>query len=302
MKKKTKRLIFYMAMVSLPVLQFVIFYIFVNLNSIILAFKSITKEIGPDGLLRYNETFIGFENFKTVFKDLFDGEKVVSDVWKNTFIAYFVGVATMPLSLLFSYYIFKKFFGASIFKVVLFLPQVVSGLVLIIMYRYFVVDVLPVLFPGIPDLLDSSSKNAFWTLLVFGIWMGFGSSVMMYLGGMNNISESIMEYAKLDGATALKEFIHIIFPMVYPTVATFVVVGMAGIFTNQMRLFDFYGTTAEPYLQTLGYYMYAGVKRAGQDLTKYPYFATMGIVFTLITVPLTLTTRWVMQKFGPGVD
>ena len=125
---------------------------------------------------------------------------------------------------------------------------------------------------------------------------------MMYVGAMNNISESILEYAKIDGVNAWQEFVHIVMPMIYPTFTTFFVVGLAGVFTNQMRLFDFYGNTAELYLQTVGYHLYAGVQRAGADLTAYPYYAAMGLFFTSISVPTLLILRWAMQKYGPRVD
>ena len=301
LKKKTKKTIFYCAMVALPVLQFVVFYIFVNINSILLSFKEINKELMPDGSLQYAENMVWFATFKEALLDLFGPG--MGQVWRNTFVLYGFGLLFgTTCSLLFSYYIFKNFVGASLFKVLLFLPQVVSGLVLIVMYRYFVVDVLSALFPNIPDLLDASNNNAFYTLLVFSLWTGFGTSVMMYVGGMNNISESILEYAKLDGVSALQEFFYIVLPMIFPTLTTFIVVGLAGVFTNQMRLFDFYGNNAELYLQTVGYHLYAGVQRAGADLTKYPRFAAMGVVLTCITVPVTLTVRWALQKFGPRVD
>ncbi len=301
LKKKTRKTIFYCAVVALPILQFIVFYVGVNINSLLLSFKSITREMSSSGNLYYKESFVGFETFEGVFQELFSEEMGI--VWKNTFTTYFLNlVLGMPFGLLFSYYIFKKFVGAQVFKVLLFLPSVVSSLVLIVMYRYFVVDVLPVLFPGIPDLLDPSNNNAFYTLWVFTWWMGFGSSIMMYVGGMNNIAQSVLEYAKLDGVSAFQEFIHIVFPLIYPTFTTFVVVGLAGVFTNQMRLFDFYGRTAERYLRTIGYHLYAEVQKAGTDISKYPHYAAMGVFFTLLTVPVTLTVRWAMQKFGPRVD
>ncbi len=301
LKKKTKKMIFYCAMVAVPILQFIIFYVGVNINSILLSFKSITREMSPSGSLYYKETFVGFQTLKGVFQELFSENMGV--VWQNTFVAYFLNlVLGMPFGLLFSYYIFKKFVGAEWFKVLLFIPSVVSSLVLIVMYRYFVVDVLPELFPKIPDLLDPSNNNAFYTLWVFTWWMGFGSSIMMYVGGMNNISQSVLEYAKLDGVSAWQEFIYIVFPLIYPTFTTFIVVGLAGVFTNQMRLFDFYGRTAEKYLRTIGYHLYAEVQKAGTDMSKYPHYAAMGVFFTILTVPVTLTVRWAMQKFGPKVD
>ena len=129
LKKKTKRTIFYCLMVALPVLHFCVFYLGVNFNSILLSFKTITKEISPNGSLYYKETFTGLSTFKLVFEDLF--AEHMKPVWKNTFLSFFLSILfSTPLGLLFSYYAFKKFFGSGVFKILLFLPQIVSGLVL----------------------------------------------------------------------------------------------------------------------------------------------------------------------------
>ena len=61
-KRNRNRLIFYCAFLSLPVLQFCIFYIGVNFNSILLAFKSYEYETGA-------YQWVGFMNFKEVFRD-----------------------------------------------------------------------------------------------------------------------------------------------------------------------------------------------------------------------------------------
>ena len=128
LKKKTKRTIFYCLMVALPILQFCVFYIGVNLNSILLSFKTISKELRPDGSLYYKETFTGLSTFKLVFENLF--AEHMKSVWKNTFLSFFLSILfSTPLGLLFSYYIFKKFFGSGVFKVLLFLPQIVSQVV-----------------------------------------------------------------------------------------------------------------------------------------------------------------------------
>ena len=73
-------------MVALPLLQFFVFYICVNINSILLSFKSIAKQLAPDGSLYYAEEFVGFATFKEVFADLFSEE--MRSVWRNTLVSY----------------------------------------------------------------------------------------------------------------------------------------------------------------------------------------------------------------------
>ena len=82
--------------------------------------------------------------------------------------------------------------------------------------------------------------------------------MLMYSGAMSGVSDSVIEAAKLDGITPIREFFYIIVPLIYPTLVTFLVVEVAGIFTNQMNLYNFYGLKAEYSLYTFGYFLYKG--------------------------------------------
>lgn len=89
----------------------------------------------------------------------------------------------------------------------------------------------------------------------------------MFLGAMNNISDSVLEAAKIDGASFLREFVYVVIPLVYPTFVVFVTVGVVQIFTNQLALYSFYGDSAELQDYTIGYYLYRGVQAGGFGLS-----------------------------------
>ena len=134
-KRKLLKILFYACVVALPMLQFVIFYVAVNFNSILLAFQ----EYDFYG----NSTYVGFDNFANVFEKLFKME-AFKTIAKNSAIAYvcslFVG---LPLAIVFSYYIFKKCLLSGTFRTILFIPQIVSSLVLITSYKIFLDYGLP---------------------------------------------------------------------------------------------------------------------------------------------------------------
>ena len=282
-------------MMALPLLQFFIFYVCVNINSLILAFKSYSVTEG--------EKFVGFQNFVDVVSGLLN-DSMLSGAFTNSVIVWLSGLLIgTTLALVFSYYVYKKYLGSGVFRVVLFLPQIVSSIVLVIMFRYFLTECIPALMKPfdvkVPDFLDSPD-TAWGTILFYTLWTGFGTSTMMYVGAMNNISDSIVEYAKLDGFTPLQEFIYITLPMIYPTIVTFITVGIAGLFTNQMGLYQFFGNSAEPQLHTVGYYMYVQIQRAG--MPDYPFLSAYGLIMTFISAPLTLIVKKLLEKYGPGVN
>ena len=293
--QERKRKIFYACMVAIPLLQFFVFYICVNFNSILLAIKSYSVSEG--------ESFAGLSNFKEVINVLLHDVKY-STAFTNSLLVWLASLLLgTTLALFFSYYVYKKYFGSGLFRIVLFLPSIVSSIVLIVMFRYFTVYALPAIFEPfnivIPDLLDDA-ETVWGTVLFYTLWTGFGASTMMYVGSMNNISDSIVEYAKIDGFSPMQEFIYITLPMIYPTIVTFITVGLASVFTNQMGLYQFFGREAEPQLWTVGYYMYVSIQKAGR--ADYNFLSAFGLTMTLITAPITLIVKKLLEKYGPGVN
>lgn len=299
-RKNRGKTIFYWTILAFPLLQFVIFYIGVNLNSFALAFQSF--DIYNDGL-----QFVGFDrllmNFKAVFQ-MFQEADYLLKAFGNSIIAYLVGLFVgLTLALLFSYYLYKKFFMSKFFKVILFLPFIISSIILVIIYKYFVENAIPAfilqLFGKEIEGLLSNPNTEFITVLFFSIWTGFGIQTLIYGSAMSDISNDIVDAAKIDGVTPMREFLFIDIPIIAPTIAVFVVSSTATIFVNQMNLFSFYGAQAANYdIWTIGYYMYQGITVA--PLADYPYFAAFGLVMTMITIPITLIVRRLMNKLDPN--
>ena len=123
----------------------------------------------------------------------------------------------------------------------------------------------------------------------------------MYSNGMSGIDPEIVESAHLDGASGLKEFWYITLPLVYPTLSTFLIFGIATIFTNQINLYSMYAGAAPTELQTFGYYLYK-MTVAARSKAEYPPLAAMGILLTCVAVPTTFLIKWLLEKFGPSVD
>ena len=294
--KKRKDMLFYICLVAIPFVHYLIFYIAVNFNSVLMAFQNL--DLSGKG------SWAGFDNFSKVITNLSAEKKLVSSVG-NSLLAYgtslFVGV---PLALLFSYYIAKKFAGYKVFSIFLFLPTVIPSFSLTLMFRRIVDSSLPYLLRDLGITMNglmNNSDTAFGTILFYSVWVSFGANILLYVGAMRGISESVIEAAALDGAIGFREFVHISLPLIYPTAVTFIVVGVAGIFTNQLNLFNFYGKGASENMYTFGYYMYAEMLKVQGTLTEYPYFAAMGILMSLVATPLTFGVKYLLEKLGPNV-
>ncbi len=296
-----KKLLFYCCLIAFPLLQYIVFYLYVNFNSIVMAFSSYDK-------VNNVSTFVGFQNFVHVFNEFFRSNESVNFGirFRNSVVDYLIKtVVGTGGALFFSYYIYKKKIGGGLFKVILFLPQVIPGIVLTSIYRFSVdtgiVSIYNTLVPEgsrIVSLL-SDAQTVYGTVLFYALFISFGTQTMMYLGAMNKINPSITEAGMLDGVSYMREFISITLPCIFSTISTFLVVGLTAIFTSDLGLYSFFSGNAPGEAQTLGYYLFRLTNGNKTNRAEWPFIAAIGIIFTVIVAPITIGLRNLMAKFDP---
>lgn len=296
-KQKQKKLIFYTLLLIFPVVQFLIFYVIVNFNSILLAFQEFNSDTASFDFLGAGDLF---NNFAEVIDDLFNDIEMRTAT-ANSFKIYFCSLLIgTPLNLIFAYLMYKKIPAHGAFRIVLFLPQIISSLVISLMFRYFVEVALPSLI-GVNLLV--SKDSAFNTMIFYCIWASFGAQIIIYTNAFSQISPELIEYGKLEGITMWQEFFKVALPAIFPTITIYLVAGVVGIFTNQAALFNFFGADARADVQTLGYIFFVKVlKSEAASYAQYPYASAAGLLFTVIATPITLLIKWALEKYGPRED
>lgn len=289
-------LLFYILVAAFPVLQFCVFYIGVNANMITKAFSAYDINTGT-------YVFNGIENFRKIFFEL-ENNPVYSVSLKNSLLAYVIitGVS-LPLSLLMSYYIFKKCRGHKLFRSILFLPSIISPMVLSTIFRIITDKIYPELvykFTGeyVPGLLMNESRTVFLLAVFYTIWTGFGVTTMMYRGAMDGVTPSMLEAASLDGAGEFTQFYKIILPMIFPTISVFLLTGITGIFMNQINLYNIFSSNlGDQMVKTFGYQFFLETSKA--TLADYPRLTAIGLLLSIITIPVVLGLRKLFNKLDP---
>ncbi len=288
--------VFYASIVALPLLQFIVFYVVVNFNSFLMAFQSYDNSTG--------KAVIGFtfDNFAYFFDKI-----VFNDLWlciKNSLLYLALNIVIcIPVSLLFSYYIYKKFLLSELFKVILFLPSIVCSTAMVIFYKYFVNQGLASLLGGsvIGPVYNEKQQGV---LVAFYLLMTFSANILLYINAMSQTPDSVVEASKIDGANEIKTFIHVIIPQIWGTIVSIIVIFLAWFATNQAYLFTFYGFNANRQYQTIGYYLFNMVQDGrftGSSLEQmYRKASALGLMFTAIVAPLTILIRKLMLRYGPN--
>ena len=299
LSEKNKRLIFYTLMFAPLILQVAIFYIYVNISNVALAFLEYDKSL--------KSHFVGFENFSFVIKQLFSTSKI--GMFDDTFLVYACLLfIAMPIGMVFSFYIYKKMFMSEFFRVILFVPQIISAVAMTAIFKVFATDVVGALTNVDKGLLGGfSNGTTMATLIFYLLWMGFGGNILLYCGAMSGINESIVEACHLDGCGTVQEFFYITLPSIYPTLITFILIDIAGIFTNQLNLYTFFGRGLPTGMDgTIGYFIFLNTeqssfyKAADSGIWNYSQLSALGVLITLITVPVSLFLRRFMEKIGPS--
>ncbi|MDD7165849.1 MAG: sugar ABC transporter permease [Clostridia bacterium] len=286
------------SMVFLAVVNFVIFYCAVNVNSIMLAFKEFIgySETGKE-LYRFS-----WHNFEILFKQLRDPASDILPALKNTVIFFVSNTLVMlPLCYFVSYFLYKKIFGFRVFRVVFFIPSILSAVVLVTVFKEMIKTdgplskMLLIFGYKMPSLL-TNPLTAKWVIVAYTMWTGFGVNVILYQGAMSRIPDSVIEAGELDGVTGFGELFRIITPMMWPTLSTTIILSLTGIFTASGPILLFTEGKYDTY--TISYWIYSQVTFS----KSYEYPSATGLFFTAIGLPIVLTVRYFINKVYDDVE
>lgn len=121
--------------------------------------------------------------------------------------------------------------GTNIFRTVFFMPNLIGGIVLGYIWQILINCVLSIV--GQP-LLALNTKAGYWGLIILMCWQQIGYMMIIYIAGLQNVSEDLIEAAKIDGATLKQILWKIKIPMVMPSITICVFLTL----TNSFKLFD----------------------------------------------------------------
>lgn len=288
-KQKLKKATF-MGLMMLPaMIGFLVFYVYVNFNSLIMAFTQ--KKDGT--------TIFNFNNFSYFFAELKNPYSVFSEAIRNTGKFFLLGYVRMLISLVVSYFIFKKIAGYKFFRFIYYLPCIIMGTVTASLFHYVTrmegpLDQLVYWLTGeyipVADGLWNDPTTANKMLAFYVLFYGIGGEMILFLGSMTNISPEVFEAAKLDGVGWIREIFQLIIPLIWPTFSVMFLQSITGLTQASGPVFLFtkgqYGT------YTINYWLYAQLLK-GENLE---ISAAIGWCCTMVTFPIALLTRKLLDK------
>ena len=121
---------FYYLMLALPLAQVLVFYIYVNINSIILSMQDYD-------IYTNTFSFAGLKHFKEVISNAINEPQILLSVKNALTLFCLLWLLGFPLAIFISYFLSKDPKGSSFYQVVLYLPSIVSSVTFVLMFKYF---------------------------------------------------------------------------------------------------------------------------------------------------------------------
>lgn len=272
-KRNTKENLIGLLFILVPVIGFMIF---TAISMGVSVYYSFT-DFNP---IREETKWVGFENYQKLFADEKFWEACI-----NTIIFLVTIPIGMFIGLLLATYLKNISHGSKFLRLVYYLPAVSSAVAINIIWRYiFDMEygiINSILGTNIPWLGSSSKWLIKFAIMIKNVWSAVGGTMLLYLAGLNAISDSYYEAAKIDGASTLKQFFTITMPLVKPTSFYLIITGIIGGLQSYADA-QIFAEGLEG-ARTIVYYIW----RYGIDKSKYGLASAastfLGVVIMIIT-------------------
>ena len=282
-----QKYIFLGVILLIPIANWVLLWLVVNVQSILLAFKD-----SRTGMLTWG-------NFLYFWQELTMEGGEISLAIVNT-LKYFLAnlCIVIPFSMVIAFFLYKKIAFYRGFTIIFYLPAILSTVAMVQIYMQMfshdgpIGNMLGSLNPIPPESLFSRPETATWMIVLYTIWTGFSANILLFIGAMTRIPIEVFEAAKLEGCTPLKEFTSLVFPLIWPTITTMLILSFTGLFSSSGPILLFgaqaYDTT------TISYWIFKEIYEGGVGGAN--AVSATGLCFTVVAVPLILFVRWVAER------
>ena len=291
--------------VLFPVAQFLVFWVFVNASSIALAFQ--------DGAGDFT-----FLNFKTVYNAFIDKDMLGINLGKSlgrSFLLWIVGEGFIfPVSLITTYVLTRKILGHYIFRIIYIIPSLMGAIIWTLLIKEMLSYSGPItkmlLEMGV-ELPFGAKKNgllrhedtAFISLVLVRSIMGIVGNNAVLTGAYTRVPDELFESAELDGAGFFTQMFRIAIPCIWATVCTLLTFALCSIFTCDYNVWLFMGENGGYDTETIGFQIFnLTYKISKYGSTDYGYPAALGVVLTLMTLPVVLSGKALLERMSENVE
>ena len=177
--------------------------------------------------------WVGIRNYTDLFTDARVGKSYLF-TFKLAIVA---TIVVNVLSLVLALGLNSKIKFKSALRGMYFVPNILGALVVGYIFNYFFTYILPAvvkMMGGKGDSILASSKWAWVAIVIVCAWQSVAMNTIIYISGLQTVTEDVYEAGSLDGATGWKKFKNLTFPLILP----FFTINMVLCMKNFLMVFD----------------------------------------------------------------
>ena len=202
--------------------------------------------------------FVGLQNYARLVTDANLAPRLWSAI-RNNFVFFAIHMAFQnPIGLLLAALLSGGVRGRSVYRTLLFMPTVLSVVLVGFIWRLILSPIWGVSKDVLEAVgLESFNKpwlglesTALFTLGLVSVWQYVGIPMLLFLAALVAIPDTLLEAARIDGATAWDVFWRIKFPLILPTVGIVAVLTFVGNFNAFDLIYSSQGALAGPNFAT----------------------------------------------------
>lgn len=241
--------------------------------------------------------FVGLRNYLRMFED----PTFLRGLMNNFLFAIIVVPVQTSLALLLAVLVNQKLHFTNAYRTAYFTPVVVPMVVVAVIWAFLYnpgagtinafIQAISFGRLGPYDWLNNP-RLAFPAIMVLSIWQGAGFQMVIYLAGLQEISEEVYEAAAIDGANKIQEFFYVTLPMLRNT-TIFVVIATTILAFRLFTQVDVL-TRGGPQDATMTVIEY--VVNQGFRQLRVGYASAVTVVFFLIVLAISLVQRFVLTE------
>jgi len=266
---------YFLFFVGPTLLAFTVVFIVPFIMGIVLSFARFTTMADVQ--------WVGFQNYFRAFSNPDFVNALGFSALFTVVSVIIINVAAFFLALLLT----RGYRGTNVFRTVIFMPNLIGGIVLGWLWQVIINGFLI----NVPTSITADAKYGFWGLVILSNWQFIGYMMIIFIAGIQNVPNDILEAAKIDGAGPMRTLGRIIVPLVMPsiTITLFMTI------TNSFKMFDqnLALTAGEPAKKTAmlsldifnTFYNRAGWEGVGQ--AKALMFFVMVVIISMVQISIT---------------
>lgn len=241
---------------------------------------------------------VGFTHYARMFNDKYFWISL-----KNNGLIMAVSLfGQIPLGFLFAYVLHRKLvrFG-DFFQTTIYLPSVISTIVIGRLWQSFFSPYGPFtefmrrFNPAWENELFFDPHLAILPVLFVILWMYTGTYLIIFLANLQKIDPSLIEAARIDGATEWQVLTKIILPALSGVIVTTAILAISGSLKSFDLLFAMTGGNPARRTSVLALYMYDNAFRGAP---KYPLANAISVFMVLLSLVLIVLVRLTEARFG----